>query len=80
MIGEKILVSVIIPVHNGARFIEKTCRCILNQYLRDLELILVENHSKDDSLKVCNRIKELDSRVRVLQSFEIGTSFARKKE
>lgn len=72
-------ISVIIPVHNGAKYIRKTAKGILDQDYRNIELILVENFSKDNSLELCNQIAENDSRVKVFQSFEKGINLARKK-
>ena len=72
-------VSIIIPVHNGANKLEKTVMQILNQSYQNIEVILVENFSVDNSLEVCKRLAEKDSRVKVFQSFDKGTTFARKK-
>ena len=74
-----VLVSIIIPVHNGEKCIKRIANRMLNQSLKDIELILVENFSADRSLKVCQDIAEKDARVVVVQSFEKGTSLARKK-
>lgn len=74
-----ILISVVIPVHNGEKYIKKIANRILNQSLKEVELILIENFSTDDSLKACQSIAEKDNRVTVTQCFDKGTSFARKK-
>ncbi len=72
-------VSVIIPVHNGSRYIQKTAKGILAQDYENIELILVENFSSDKSLELCEQLKQADKRVIVVQSTERGTSLARKK-
>lgn len=77
---DMIKVSVVIPVHNGAKYIGKCVNGILNQSLKDIEIVLVENFSNDNSLNICNKLAKKDSRVSVFQSFDKGTSFARKKE
>lgn len=77
--NDMIKVSVVIPVHNGAKYIGKCVNCILNQSLKDIEVVLVENFSNDNSLNICNKLAKKDSRVSVFQSFDKGTSFARKK-
>lgn len=74
-----VLVSVIIPVHNGEKYIKKIATRVLNQSLKEIELILIENFSADNSLKVCQDLAKKDPRVVVAQSFQKGTSFARKK-
>ena len=75
----EILVSVVIPVHNGEKYINNIANRVLRQSLRKIELILVENYSEDNSLKACKALADNDDRVTVLQSFDRGTSFARKK-
>lgn len=76
---DMIKVSVVIPVHNGAKYIGKCVNGILNQSLKDIEIVLVENFSNDNSLNICNKLAKKDSRVSVFQSFDKGTSFARKR-
>lgn len=72
-------VSVIIPVHNGEKYIYKTVKKILSQSLNNIEIILVENFSVDSSLTICKKLAQADDRIIVAQSFERGTTFARKK-
>ncbi|MDO4333566.1 MAG: glycosyltransferase family A protein [Eubacteriales bacterium] len=72
-------ISVVVPVHNGRRFLRKTIRGILNQDYKNLEVILVENFSEDNSLELCRDIQKEDDRVLVVTSEERGTSLARKK-
>ncbi len=74
----KILVSVVIPVHNGEKYIKKCVNQILKQTLSQIEVILVENFSEDSSLEICKELSKQDDRVRLIQSFKRGTSFARK--
>ena len=72
-------VSVVIPVHNGADKLRKTVNAILMQSYQNIEVILVENFSSDNSLDICQQIARNDERVKVLQSFDKGTTYARKK-
>ena len=74
-----ILISIVIPVHNGEKYIKQISNRILNQSLKEVELILIENFSTDSSLFACQSIAEKDNRVTVTQCFDKGTSFARKK-
>ena len=46
-------ISVVIPVYNGTKFIQKTVKCILSQTMTNIEVILVENGSSDGSLAMC---------------------------
>lgn len=72
-------ISIVIPVHNGEKFLKRISKCVLSQTYKDIELIFVENFSKDNSLAVLNEIASKDKRVIVLESKTPGTSFARKK-
>ena len=74
----RVLLSVIIPVHNGAKFIRKTVHELMKQTLSDFEIILVENHSDDDSYDLCRKLSDKEPRIKLLQSSEKGTSMARR--
>jgi glycosyltransferase involved in cell wall biosynthesis len=54
-------ISVVIPVYNGAKFLSQAIRSVLDQTWRNFELIIVDNASDDDSLKVARNYR--DSRV-----------------
>lgn len=57
-------VSVIIPVYNAAPFLDKSIQSALNQKQTG-EVLLIDDRSTDDSLKICKRWELLDSRVKV---------------
>ena len=54
-------ISVVIPVYNAEKFIAKAITSVLNQTFQDFELIIVDNGSTDNSLKVINQFR--DSRI-----------------
>ena len=58
------MVSVVIPVYNGAKYIEKTIHTILNSTYQDLEIIAVVDGSPDNSLAVCQKLSQEDARVK----------------
>lgn len=58
------LVSVVIPSYNGGPFIAQAVRSVLDQTLGDLELVIVDDASTDDTLEIVGRVA--DERVRVL--------------
>lgn len=58
--------SVIIPVHNMKDYLPKCVESVRKQTLHELEIILVENASSDDSLKLCQAFAAQDSRIRVM--------------
>ena len=60
------LISVVIPVHNTAKYLRKCIDSVLSQTLHDMEVILVENCSTDGSYQLCDELAPTDSRIRVL--------------
>ena len=58
------VVSVGLPVYNGESFLEQTIESVLGQTFTDLELIISDNASTDDTEKICRRFAERDSRIR----------------
>lgn len=64
-------VSVIVPVHNTEQFLVKCLASITSQTLSDIEIILVENASTDNSPALCDKLAEMDDRIKVLH-LEIG--------
>lgn len=70
-------VTVIVPVYNAEKTIERCVRSIANQTYRDLQIILVNDGSKDGSLEVCRKMSEKDSRIAVIDQENSGVSAAR---
>ena len=56
-------VSVIVPVFNGEKYLERCVDSILNQEYEDLELILVDDGSTDGTGEICRRYERQDPRV-----------------
>lgn len=63
---EEPLVSVIVPVHNGEEFTDRTIDSIMAQTYGNLEIILVDDHSGDNSLNVLRAYEAKDPRVKVI--------------
>lgn len=72
-------VSVIVPVHNTARYLEKCVASIVSQTLKDIEIILVENASTDNSLELCYTLALADKRIKVLHLDKGDLSTARNE-
>ena len=53
-----IKVSVVIPVYNADKYLAKAIESMLSQTLKEIELILVNDGSKDNSLKICEEYKK----------------------
>ncbi len=71
------LVSVIVPVFRAEKYIRKCLDSILNQTYENLEVVLVNDGSDDDSGKICDEYKSLDSRVKAFHISNSGVSNAR---
>ena len=71
------LISVIIPVYNVEKYLEKCLLSIINQTYRNLEIILIDDGSTDTSGKICDTYAEKDSRIKVIHQGNKGASAAR---
>jgi len=61
-------VSVVLPVYNGARWLERAIDSIVAQTLEDWELLIVDDGSTDDSLRLCQASAAKDIRIRVFRN------------
>ena len=71
------LVSVVMPVHNGERFLPAAVESVLRQSMVDFELVCVEDGSTDASSLILEDFAARDRRVRVLHTGGRGCSVAR---
>ena len=69
--------SVIIPVYNAEKYLCKCIESLLSQTYTNLEIILVDDGSKDDSLSICREYEKADSRVKCFHKENGGLSSAR---
>ena len=58
-------VSIIVPIYNKEKYLEKCLDSILGQTYRDLEIILVDDGSTDNSLAICQHYAEKDPRIKI---------------
>lgn len=74
------LVSIIIPVYNSELFLKRCLDSVINQTYKNLEIIIVEDGSSDNSLSICKKYKKLDNRIKVLlNGTNKGMAFSRNK-
>lgn len=77
--NEKPVVSVIIPVYNVQDYVEKCLNSVMNQTLKNIEIIVVDDGSTDRSPSIIDEIAKTDERIRVIHSENGGVSAARNK-
>jgi len=77
MVIEKPLVSVIIPAFNASRFIASTLDSVVNQTYRNLEILVVDDGSSDETPDIVCGFSKKDKRVHLLQKVNSGVADAR---
>lgn len=71
------LVSIIVPVYNVEKYLKKCIQSIINQTYKNLEIILVDDGSSDNSGKICDEFAQKDNRIKVIHKTNGGLSDAR---
>ncbi|MDE6339933.1 MAG: glycosyltransferase [Muribaculaceae bacterium] len=71
------IVSVIVPCYNGERWIRRCIASVLKQTIQDIEVIVVNDGSVDDTMSILAELQNLDSRVKVIDKVNGGVSSAR---
>lgn len=72
-----VIISVIVPIYNAASTLDKCIQSIINQSYKNLEIILIDDGSTDNSLEICNFYRENDNRIKVFHKENGGVSSAR---
>ena len=70
-------ISVIVPIYNSEKFLNKCLDSIVNQTLREIEIILINDGSVDSSYQICERYAEYDKRIILINQENKGVSSAR---
>ena len=71
------LVSIIVPVYNVEKYLEKCVNSLLNQTFKDTEIILIDDGSTDSSGKICDMLKEKYKNIKVIHKENEGLGYAR---
>lgn len=71
------LISIIVPVYNAERTLERCIESLTKQTYRNIEIILVNDGSEDNSLNICRKHEQLDRRIIVIDKKNGGVSSAR---
>lgn len=73
------LISIVIPVYNAEKKLSRCISSVLNQKYSNIEVILIDDGSKDNSLIIANEWEKKDSRIKVISKENGGVSSARNK-
>ena len=76
-ITNELLVSVIIPVYNVSRYLPQCFESVISQTYRNLEIIVIDDGSTDDSGSICDQYAEKDDRIHVIHTDNRGLASAR---
>lgn len=71
------LISVVIPVYNVEKYLKNCVNSVINQNYKNLEIILVDDGSLDNSPIICENLKKIDNRINVIHKKNGGLSVAR---
>ena len=63
-------ISAIIPIYNGGKYIHYSLRSIQNQKMKDIEIILIDDYSNDNTLKIIEKYMKEDERIRLIKNIE----------
>ncbi|MBQ9244911.1 glycosyltransferase [bacterium] len=70
-------VSVVIPVYNSEKYLVQCVDSVVNQTLKDLEIIFVDDGSTDNSLNILERYQKSDSRIKIIKQLHQNAGIAR---
>lgn len=76
---EQPLVSVIVPVYNAGAYLRPCLESLRDQTWTELEILLVDDGSTDDSLSICEAFQNADPRFKVIHQSNAGVSAARNR-
>lgn len=71
------LISIIMPIYNSEKFLDRAIQSVLNQSWKKFELLLIDDGSTDDSYSICTSYSTKDKRVKVFKKTNQGVSSAR---
>ena len=75
--AEDALISVVIPARNAARFVKRALRSAIAQTYQQLEIIVVDDGSTDETVAIVGEFVDTDARIRLISADNIGVSAAR---
>lgn len=79
MAKNKIKVSIIIPVYNVEKYLEKCIQSVVNQTLKEIEIFLIDDGSSDSSWEIVQKFAKKDKRITAIQQENAGAAVARNQ-
>ena len=61
-------ISVIIPIYNAEKYIHYSLRSVQNQKMKEIEIIIIDDNSNDDSIKIVQKYMEEDRRIKLIEN------------
>ena len=71
------LISIIVPVYNVQKYLDRCMNTLLNQTYKNIEIILIDDESPDSCPQMCDEYKRIDQRIKVVHKLNEGLGFAR---
>ncbi len=71
------LISIIVPVYNVENQIERCIKSLLSQTYKNIEIILIDDGSTDNSYNICSKYADIDKRIKLIHQENSGVSKAR---
>lgn len=71
------VVTVVLPIYNVEKYLNRCIKSVVNQSYKDLEIILVDDGSPDNCPELCDRWAQKDSRIKVIHKKNAGLGYAR---
>lgn len=72
-------VSIVVPIYNREKFLDKCINSLISQTYKNIEIILVDDGSKDNSLSICKKYAENDNRIKFIHKENGGVQSARNR-
>lgn len=72
------LISVIVPIYNRDKYLNETILSVINQTYKNLEIILIDDGSSDNVLRIMKHYEKLDKRIKVITQKNVGTCLTMK--
>ena len=63
-------ISVVIPIYNGGKYLNYSLKSVQNQKMKDIEIIIIDDNSNDDSLKIIQKNMKTDKRIKLIKNIE----------